>query len=54
MYSIDDMLKRKESQAERLRGEIEALRLAAHIMEESDERPIMAAPSRQESQKAWP
>ena len=54
MYSIDDVLRKKESQAERLREEIEALRLAAHIMEQTDDRAAVSASTRQEQSKSWP
>ena len=54
MYSIEDMLKKKESQADKLRLEIEALRMAARIMEQSDDRPMTAPPARQEISKSWP
>jgi hypothetical protein len=54
MYAIDDVLRKKESQAEKLRQEIEALRLAAHIMEQAEDHPVMAPSARQESAKSWP
>jgi len=54
MHSLDDVLRKKESQAERLRGEIEALRLAAQIIEQVEERSLSAPPLRQDPAKSWP
>jgi hypothetical protein len=54
MYPLDDVLRKKESQAERLRREIEALRLAAQIMDEVDERPASPTLPRQDAPKSWP
>ncbi len=45
MRSITDALRERELQMEKLKGEIDALRQAMQILEQSDERPMAAMPA---------
>ncbi len=53
MRSLDEVLRQKEFDAERLRDEIRTLRAAARILE-GDESAAPAAASAPETAKAWP
>jgi hypothetical protein len=54
MRSITDVLRQKETRADRLREEIEKLREAARILENTDETAKSAAAAGSETAKSWP
>jgi hypothetical protein len=54
MRSITDVLRQKETRADKLREEIEKLREAARILENTNETPKSAAAAGSDAAKSWP